>query len=256
MKDDYIRHVLEEFVLNGNFDSKFGGGWIDSEELSKLTFDLPVWAFADFGYDASGKYVDQSALLINSLLANTALIQEGDEYSGFWTKLRIGQKVKYLQSLREGNVATKRVSSLGEIALKRALQKIAGEDGLSPLSEAEVADTSILVDELDATLVPASDRLVSLKHNEQSEIEGPLEEVLSLVEAENSIHGEEGLRELTLGRLRAGRELIKAGVFSLRSLHLTLIVGLQMLVEKYGNSAIGIVATKLLDLVLKQYGIG
>ena len=103
--------------------------------------------------------------------------------------------------------------------------------------------------------VPASDRIVSINHNQRIEIEAPLDEVIKLVEAENSIGNEDGFRELTVGRLRAGRELIRAGVFTLRSLQLTLIVGLQMLIEKYGDTAITLVAAKLLDLLLAQYGI-
>ena len=102
--------------------------------------------------------------------------------------------------------------------------------------------------------VPASDRVVTLKHNQQNEIVEPLDQVISLVEAENLVGGETNLRELIIGRLRAGRELVRAGVFSLRSLQLTLIVGLQMLVEKYGDTAIAVVASKLLDLLLAQYG--
>ena len=105
-------------------------------------------------------------------------------------------------------------------------------------------------------VVPASDRVVSLNHNQQVEIEEPLDEVVSLVEAENSINGQESLRELTLGQLKAGRELVKVGVFSLRSLQLTLIVGLRLLAEKYADMAIGVLAGQLLDIFLKQYGIG
>jgi len=104
--------------------------------------------------------------------------------------------------------------------------------------------------------IPASDRIVTLNHNQRDEVEDPLDQVLSLLESENSIDGEEGLRELTLGRLRAGKELVKAGIFTIKSLQLTLVVGLRMLVESYGDHMIGAVAGKLLDLLLKQFGIG
>ena len=104
--------------------------------------------------------------------------------------------------------------------------------------------------------IPASDRLVRLDHNQVSEIDHPIGELIELVEPENSIDGDAGLRELILGKLRAGRELIRAGVFSLQSLHLTLVVGLQMLVEKHKDTAIAVASAKLLDLLLKEYGIG
>ena len=104
--------------------------------------------------------------------------------------------------------------------------------------------------------IPGSDRMVSINHNQQEQIETPVAELIKLVEAENSINGEQGVRELVLGRLRAGRELVRAGTFSVISLHLTLVIGLRLLKEKYGDQAIGIVAGTLLDLLLKQYGIG
>ena len=104
--------------------------------------------------------------------------------------------------------------------------------------------------------IPASDRLVRLDHNQASELDHPIIELIELVEPENSIGEDEGLRELVLGKLRAGRELIRAGVFSLASLHLTLVVGLQMLVERHKDTAIAVASAKLLDLLLKEYGIG
>ena len=104
--------------------------------------------------------------------------------------------------------------------------------------------------------VPASDRLVRLDHNQANELDYPIGELIELIEPENSIGGDAGLRELILGKLRAGRELIRAGVFSLQSLHLTLVVGLQMLVEKHKDTAIAVASAKLLDLLLKEYGIG
>ena len=103
--------------------------------------------------------------------------------------------------------------------------------------------------------VPASDRIVTINHNQQDEIEGRTLEIIQELEPENSIDGEDGLRELILGKLKAGRELVLAGVFSLDSLRLTLVVGLQMLVEKYKDHAIGAVAGNLLALILKELGL-
>ncbi|WP_394728219.1 hypothetical protein [Altererythrobacter sp. GH1-8] len=148
------------------------------------------------------------------------------------------------------------------------VHKIAGEIGgryyadafeaieQSRLEGRESEDTVLLGDYVDAEIVPASDRIVRLDHNQREEIDRPVDELIKSVEAENSIDGEDGVRELVLGRLKAGRELVRAGIFSVQSLQLTLIVGLQLLVERYKETAIAIAAAKLLDLLLKQYGIG
>lgn len=139
-------------------------------------------------------------------------------------------------------------AALGDDWLRRALAGLRQQitDAGSP---------SELLSSAEQNLVPASDRLVTLTHNQVEEVESPLTEVIELVEAENGIDGREGLRELVIGRLKAGRELIRAGIFSLQTVQLTLVVALRLLAEKYGELAIGIAAGKLLDLLLKQFGI-
>jgi hypothetical protein len=104
--------------------------------------------------------------------------------------------------------------------------------------------------------IPASDRIVRLDHNQISAVEDPIDQIIKLIEPENAIGDEVGFRELILGKLRAGKELIRAGIFSLQSLQLTLVVGLNMLVEKHKDTAIAVSAAKLLDLLLAEYGIG
>lgn len=103
---------------------------------------------------------------------------------------------------------------------------------------------------------PASDRVVTLSHNQVESFDEPTSEIITAIERENTIADHPGLRELIIGQLRAGRELIRIGVFKAELLHMTLVVGLKMLVEKYGDHAIGALASKLLDLILKEIGIG
>lgn len=106
------------------------------------------------------------------------------------------------------------------------------------------------------SFAPASDRLVTLNHNQIQEVDEEISAVIDAVEKENVIGETTGIRELILGKIRAGRELWRAGVFSMQSLYLTLVVGLQMLIDKHKDAAVSVAAAKLLDLLLKEHGIG
>jgi hypothetical protein len=104
--------------------------------------------------------------------------------------------------------------------------------------------------------IPASDRIVTLKHNQIYSIDESASDIITCIERENAIPDHPSLRELIIGQLRAGRELIRTGVFKAELLHMTLVIGLKMLLEKYEGHAIGAMASKLLDLILTEIGIG
>lgn len=101
-------------------------------------------------------------------------------------------------------------------------------------------------------LIPASDRIVSLIHNQQTELENSTTELIETLEAENSIDGDSSLRQRVLGQLKAGRELIRAQSFSAYLLHQTLMTALGGLIEKYKGQAIGETAKKLLGLLIEH----
>lgn len=169
-----------------------------------------------------------------------------DEFAGNFFKLRPGECSAFIET------ANKDPGSL--IYKYRAVGPQFLAAAVNQLSDNETAETERL--QLESTTeVPASDRVVRLNHNQIDEIEGRATEIVQELEHENSVDGEDGLRELILGKLRAGRELIKAGIFSLESLRLTMVVGLQMLVEKYKDHAIGAAAGNLLSLLLKEFGL-
>lgn len=117
----------------------------------------------------------------------------------------------------------------------------------------EMDDSAIEYKSMEA---PGSDRIVSLTHNQVDALDEPTSELISAVERENAIPDSPGLRELIIGQLKAGRELIRVGVFKVELLYATLVIGLKMLIEKYKDHAIAALASKLLDLVLQQVGIG
>jgi len=100
--------------------------------------------------------------------------------------------------------------------------------------------------------VPASDRVVTLSHNQVQEIEAPLDELVKALEADNGIPDRPGLKERLLGQIRAGRELVRAGTFRSYVLYVTLLSGLSSLAEKYKDHAIGAVAATLIELLIKH----
>ncbi|WP_353204466.1 hypothetical protein [Sphingomonas sp.] len=100
--------------------------------------------------------------------------------------------------------------------------------------------------------IPASDRIVTLSHNQQIEIEASADALISDVSKENSVGGDGELRQIVLGQLRAGRELIRAQSFKAYLLYQTLFQVLGSLIERYKGQAIAQTAKKLLDLLIEH----
>jgi hypothetical protein len=102
------------------------------------------------------------------------------------------------------------------------------------------------------SFAPASDRIVTLSHNQQVDLESASTDLIETVEKENSLDGDSGLRQRILGQIRAGRELIRAQVLSAYLLYQTLVAALGRLITRYKGHAIGIAAAKLLELLIEH----
>ncbi len=102
---------------------------------------------------------------------------------------------------------------------------------------------------------PASDRIVNFNDNQISDLDEQTTRVIEAVSTQNQIDDEPGLREVILGQLKAGRELIRAGSFRIFFLEATLIQSLTFLVKRYEKEAIGALAAALLGALLKHIGI-
>jgi hypothetical protein len=100
--------------------------------------------------------------------------------------------------------------------------------------------------------VPASDRLITLDHNQKSALETATSEVIAAVELENSVDGDPSLRQVLVGQLKSARELVRAQVFNAHLLYISTINALGFLIKKYGNQTIGHAAKKLLDLLIEE----
>lgn len=104
----------------------------------------------------------------------------------------------------------------------------------------------------DGAAIPAADRIVTLSHNQMSSLDLSTGELVALVEQENSVDGDAEHRNLLVGQLKAGRELIRAQTFRAYLLYQTLLTTLGVLIDRYGTTAIGVAATKLLELLIEQ----
>jgi len=100
--------------------------------------------------------------------------------------------------------------------------------------------------------VPAADRIVTLGHNQQADIEAAADEVIAELSKENSIGGDTSLRERFLAELSAGRELVRAPSVRAYLLYDTLVRVLGMLIERYKDQAIAEAAKKLLGLLIEH----
>ncbi len=102
----------------------------------------------------------------------------------------------------------------------------------------------------DIVEVPASDRIVSLTHNQVDETDRSLTNVIETLEADNGSPESPGMRERLLGQLKAGRELILSGQFRAYLLYEVLVRALDELIAKYGNPAIAELAKALLGALV------
>lgn len=134
MKDRYINLVLDEYISGENFDAVFGDGWIDQDQLEKLPAIVSDYAFAEYGIDSRGLYADRVKDIFETMNGKI-IVPSGDEYAGYWYKLRPTHKPKFFDERRNSNPVTSLVGQIGEEALRRALSKIVEEDGLRSMEE-------------------------------------------------------------------------------------------------------------------------
>lgn len=100
--------------------------------------------------------------------------------------------------------------------------------------------------------IPASDRIVSLSHNQVEVAVRPVNELIDALEQDNGDPEQPGLRERLLGQIKAGRELIRAGEFRVYLLYEVLVRALSELIDRYKNPTIKALANALLGAVVSQ----
>lgn len=195
---------------------------------------------------------NQANILIGKLAAWRGISISSDKYAG--ETIRISRSIleKTLEGARDvggGNAVLNNVRLNGKPWLTRVFSNSAFWTDLE--GEAVVASVP---ENTSGEDIPASDRTVTLNHNQFTAIDGPVEELIVALDADNGIPDELGLREKILGQIRAGRELLRAGVFDGHLFYLSMVVGLKLLIEKYKDHIVGALASKLLDAIIEQLG--
>lgn len=255
MKEAYLQFLFGNFIRSPKYDKLFGDGWVAAEDLERINQAAFRQAFDDYDFRViPDSFYPIFLQVFNDVLNGGGILSEGDEFAGIWYRIGPQERANFVKRSLADNPASQRLGALGEsgsMAYRRALGRIVAE-GLADEEDSVVSESALAEAQPEA---PASDRIVLFSDNQIQQVEAPLDDLILQVEKENSVSGEDGLRELVLGQLRSGRELILAGIASLRSLELTLIVGLRLLVDRYQDHAIGAVAGNLLAIIMRELGI-
>ena len=128
--------------------------------------------------------------------------------------------------------------------------------GLRQAEELIAADKIVLdrigSDPLGGIKIPASDRIVSLNHNQLAAVVQPIDDLVGALDADNGDPDQPGFREQILGEVRAGRELIRARTFRSFLLYETLVRALGELIKRYSNPTIVALANALLGALVSE----
>lgn len=197
----------------------------------KILLDVPI-ADAAF-YEAFDLVMDAGGIeVINDPITDP-----------FYRLNRQRCKEIYREELADPSSLVFKYARVGQRFLQRASEGLKTD---VPEANAETTDYG------GGMTAPASDRIVTLTHNQQADLEAASSGLIDTVEKENALDGDSALRQRILGQIRAGRELIRAQTLSAYLLYQILVSALGRLVDRYKGHAIGIAAAKLLELLIEH----
>jgi hypothetical protein len=248
--DDYADYLFFNYASSSEFDERFGFEWKAEDEVKAFCRQAMREVFARRGYSVGTQFDDLADTNLSWLVQRSAMTVEGDAYTGTYYKLLISTKSAVVASFTDNSGVGRRIEALGDFALNIALSRLAQEQGWQP------HDNSLPLYEFNPSVQAlASDRVVLFSDNQRNDFEGLASEVIDAVSAQNHVSDESGIRELIIGQLKAGRELIRAGCTRLYLLELTLIQTLRFLVKRYEREAIAGLAAALITALVKHIGI-
>jgi hypothetical protein len=254
VRDDYIDFVFASYMQSADFDKQVGSDWLHDDTYLDVAHATIAAAFRRHGLEANPVFYENYFLnLFEYLKDNNGVIYEGDDYVEQWFIFHQSNKNKALEIRIGSNLATQRLGRLTSAApgaLRLALEKIVAEDIKVP--NEEVANQTSLAAEVLDFRIPASDRIVSLSDNEQTELEAASSELIEVVEQANGIDGDPTFRQIVLGQLKAGRELIRAQIFNAQIMHFIVMETLRNLKSRYEAHVIGAAAATLIELLVKH----
>ncbi len=255
VKESYIRHVILLHFLDGNFDVKFEDGWISERGLNEIISRTAFEAFAAYGLRVGQQYQSIVDDVFTYLMGKKGISQRGDPYAGFWYRLNVARKNELVRNEITGNPASNALANLPGLALANALKRIAREDALEDVSFGAPQEAVEASNAVASEIIPGSDRFISIAHNQVSELDRETTTLIDAVENLNAIDGNTDHRATVIGALKAGRELVRAGVFKLYALEVTLIEAAKFLAKRYEREAIGALAAALLSFIASHLGI-
>ena len=235
------------------------GAIISHIQEKKLTAGLEsdddIWRIF---HNAYGRELSdpQMQLLVKRLAKLGFIKVYRDEYAGtFYTAaygISLGTRAGMVPDKAEFSIFKKAISEGGPL-LRRVFENPKFWEDLE-IEIDENADEATANDSEIVTDIPASDRVVTLTHNQQVELEVQTTEIIEAVEKQNQIDGDPSLRSKILGQLKAGLELIRASIFDAQLMYLTLVETLKWLVARYDQAVIGSLAGTLLVELAKING--
>jgi hypothetical protein len=270
---EYVALALISNVRWDPDDDIFKSSYLFDSDFSGDLTELQTYAEKKCGFPLNDQITSQAV----RILAKCGLLRVTDDnYSGTFVKIKASEFSSFIeQANTEFEAATKDddpliivnkpsdfpnasammnhemledYHELGDDWLKRAL------DGLKKKIEetGEYPDGTPSRNFDQSTVIPASDRIVTLSDNAQNELEIASTAVIDAVTDVNGIDGDPTLRKIILGQLKAGRELIRSQIFHAQMLHLLMMDALKRLVDKYKGHVIGATAATLIELLIKN----
>ena len=234
--NDYVQALYWRDLFN---PAAFPDAFVRKEEIVPVFRNALVQGLSALQAEEITDLDELSESIFSQILEIGALESRTDPYAGIYYK----PTTPALQSFRSAYLSENSIhQSATEIGASFYGDVFAGFKGINPLTKPE----------LQGMIIPASDRIVTLGHNQIQDFEEPLEELVSQLERDNGVPDEPGTKDRLLGQIKAGRELLRAGTFKAYLLYATLIRALGELIERYKGTAIAMVAASLVDLLVKN----
>lgn len=223
--------------------------------ISGLESDDDIWQIFknNYGHELSQKQID---LLVKRLAKLGFIKVYRDEYAGTFYRatygISLGTRAGMVPDKPEFSIFKKAINEgrplLGRVFENPKFWQDLNAEIDDPTEAETTSDLDVVAD------IPASDRTVTLTHNQQVELEAQTQEIIEVVEKQNHIDGDVSLRSKIIGQLKAGLELIRASVFDAQIMYLTLVETLKLLVARYDQGIIGSLAGALLIELAKVNG--
>jgi len=251
VKDDYLRYLFNRFFASSAFNQLVAEDWRPIENKNDLIDSIIHEAFKPYGLAPPPSiYRDRVDTILTLFEKGGAIRLEGDDYAGHHFSFKLSKKNELVAQWVNSGPAHSRISKLGEGVFLRALTKIVEEDTVL------VSDVEI-IDETAGIAIPASDRIVTLGHN-QPEYQLITEGITALkveVQAWNGSPDEPELRSRVLQGLEAAQALWAATELKVVQVKVGVIMAIEdaeFALRKIATLASGIALVKFIETFISN----